>query len=588
MKWTVERQKMSVRIPWDKYEAAIILEQYLKVQKKDISRKKAAEHVSCVLRKMATNKGLIIDEKYRNYNGIMMQFMNLEFIMSNGSKGLSSASKIFKYIVGLYTNNIDEYNNVLDIAYSYVEGLVRDKESSVKEVLLNKFPFGIRVESPIEIMRFKSFYKELYKKDIEESDDEIKLLIKKVGFDYEGKVFIVDEKIDELLKEELDGVISRGLTVVYYEILFEKNETCLYDAKIVSSQMLKQYMVEKFNQFIYKASYMLCTSEKMTEIDSLKRDICSVWGDNKLQTYNELKLKMQYVPVEKIKFVLSSCSMFIWNSNETYTYTGSFSISEDRKKTILKIVEEKCKEDGYCNLDEINLDELKSDYYELSDNAIIGLIYEVCLSDKFVKNNKVVRFANNGLDANDRLIDYCKNKSQCSEQELFTQWKMYTGSNGKVKPLEIGYQVMIRVDENLFVSDEQLHFDVETIDGLLDNIIKQEEIGMKEIFSFSLFPHCGFSWNLYILESYCRKYSEKYKYIALNANSQNAGAIVKRNNNKSYLEVMIDAVAHAPISLNKDVILQYLVKTGYLSRCQFSEIETLKKRAQMIREGSTK
>ena len=74
MKWTVERQKMSVRIPWDKYEAAIILEQYLKVQKKDISRKKAAEHVSCVLRKMATNKGLIIDEKYRNYNDAIYEF----------------------------------------------------------------------------------------------------------------------------------------------------------------------------------------------------------------------------------------------------------------------------------------------------------------------------------------------------------------------------------------------------------------------------------------------------------------------------------------------------------------------------------
>mgnify|MGYP004536775433 CR=1 FL=1 len=57
-------------ILWDKYEAAILLEAVLRIENKEESKNDAIERVSKQLRSMANNRGLSIDDTYRNTNGI--------------------------------------------------------------------------------------------------------------------------------------------------------------------------------------------------------------------------------------------------------------------------------------------------------------------------------------------------------------------------------------------------------------------------------------------------------------------------------------------------------------------------------------
>lgn len=57
-------------ILWDKYEAAILLEAVLRIENKEESKNDAIERVSRQLRSMANNRGLSIDDTYRNTNGI--------------------------------------------------------------------------------------------------------------------------------------------------------------------------------------------------------------------------------------------------------------------------------------------------------------------------------------------------------------------------------------------------------------------------------------------------------------------------------------------------------------------------------------
>lgn len=61
---------MAERIMWDKYEAAILLEAVLKIENNSESKGNAIERVSRQLRSMAQNRGLSIDDTYRNTNGI--------------------------------------------------------------------------------------------------------------------------------------------------------------------------------------------------------------------------------------------------------------------------------------------------------------------------------------------------------------------------------------------------------------------------------------------------------------------------------------------------------------------------------------
>lgn len=67
---------MALRIPWDKQETALLIDTYLRVKNKELSRQEAVKEVSALLTQRAVLSGIEIDEKFRNENGISMQMRN--------------------------------------------------------------------------------------------------------------------------------------------------------------------------------------------------------------------------------------------------------------------------------------------------------------------------------------------------------------------------------------------------------------------------------------------------------------------------------------------------------------------------------
>ena len=55
---------------WDIYEAAVLLDGYLKALQAKQPKAQIVKRVSADLRQMAINRGLEIDDIYRNENGI--------------------------------------------------------------------------------------------------------------------------------------------------------------------------------------------------------------------------------------------------------------------------------------------------------------------------------------------------------------------------------------------------------------------------------------------------------------------------------------------------------------------------------------
>lgn len=63
---------------WDKYEAAILLEGFLASMKGELTRSNAIKSVSRDLKAMALNRGMDINDVYRNANGISFQMKSME------------------------------------------------------------------------------------------------------------------------------------------------------------------------------------------------------------------------------------------------------------------------------------------------------------------------------------------------------------------------------------------------------------------------------------------------------------------------------------------------------------------------------
>lgn len=63
---------------WDIFEAAILLDGFLQTQLRTQSKLKTVKSISLQLRQMAINRGLNINDVYRNENGISYQIKSME------------------------------------------------------------------------------------------------------------------------------------------------------------------------------------------------------------------------------------------------------------------------------------------------------------------------------------------------------------------------------------------------------------------------------------------------------------------------------------------------------------------------------
>lgn len=111
---------MSRKISWDRYEVALLFSSYIRVAEgSDINAE--VTKLSMTLRNLATYRGIQIDKTYRNVNGMKMQLANVQYLFTDGEKGLSGASAIIRQMYELYRTSPTEFQVILDEANRMVE-----------------------------------------------------------------------------------------------------------------------------------------------------------------------------------------------------------------------------------------------------------------------------------------------------------------------------------------------------------------------------------------------------------------------------------------------------------------------------------
>ena len=131
------------KIPWDKYETALLIESYIEIVDKKKKRADVVRDLSATLRKRAINLGLDIDDIFRNQNGISFRLEEIKYLFLDGQKGLSHTSKMFRDTVELYRNSQDDFDRLLVYAKAilvYPEGYKKEYQKMVS--LLSNNPEG--------------------------------------------------------------------------------------------------------------------------------------------------------------------------------------------------------------------------------------------------------------------------------------------------------------------------------------------------------------------------------------------------------------------------------------------------------------
>lgn len=450
------------------------------------------------------------------------------------------------------------------------------------DVLSGHFANGYRLNSPIELERFRSFAKKDLGDEIALPDQELKRSISACGTTYDGKVYAVSEATKKRIKELVNEYFSEGARAIFFGEFYAKNEDWLFEASVVSEDMLINILHELFPKLSFTLTYFGYTDASV--FATLEGEILRVWGDEVLLTYGQLAERLRYIPIERIKSALGQNGEFIWSSVETFSHVSRIEITKQERDIIRETAVQECNADGYASITALPLLEIQRRNYELSVTALHNAVYRICLSDEFDKKGKIISRKGDVIEALTIMKVYCRSVDKCSLDDLMTYQNERTGEEQRSIAIEAGNTVLVRVDKNTYVADRYVHFNADIIDQAI-GLVVGDYLPLKSFTTFGAFPDCGQTWNLFLLESYCRRFSRKFRFDAPFVNSRNAGAVIRQSCGMDYTEIMADAVANnSDVPLTGAVVAKFLFESGYTGSSTTAKVAKIIHKAKTMRE----
>ena len=498
-------------------------------------------------------------------------------------------------VMGGFLKNFNEYlhNGVYyisepvtklssEIAINNFEFETTFVEKSIK-ILTDRYNNGFRVDSFIEISRFRRFITDDLGDEFYLSDDELKHLIISCGMFFEGKVYIVSPQTKKHINGLVEDYFNSGAKIIFYGEFYAKNEHWLFENSIISEEMLEKVFRQLFPSYIFTQTYFGFMNVSVYR--AIESEILRVWGDDILLSYEQISERLTYIPIKRIKDIIGRNNDFVWNSIGIFSHISRIEITKEEKETICEIAASECSSHGYVSISDMSLEEIKGRNYKLSITAIHNAVYRICLSEMFDKNGKIITRKGDILDALTIMKEYCRTIDKCSLNELLEFEKELTGEIHSWLPMQAGYEIMVRTDENTFVSEKYLDFDVSAIDNAIEYFVNGEYIPLRLITTFAVFPYCGQTWNLFLLESYVRRFSYNFRFETPSVNNKNVGCIVCKHSKLNYDEIMADAISRSNIQLDENEVADFLFKNGYRGNKQKAKITYLIHQATDLRES---
>ena len=473
------------------------------------------------------------------------------------------------------------------------EKKLKDLITNIAKVLAKKyFPKKLKLDY-VGLERFKVFYQREIGEEfpLKDKEDNILKTFIRLFDNYskdENNFCIIDRNLFEKFLWEIASfnlqINTPTYSIFYYYPLYNNYREMLNQAGITNEEMMIDLIKKYFPSLIYRKDYFVFFRgydriSSSDEIALIENKICSLKYPylNSIVKVEELVKdnEMQFVPAEVIEKSLKNGIFYIKNRADEYILKDYFNITDEQKERLIETVNWICERYTQASFDKIDvIDELKKENDQFSDIAFRDIIFEI-LGDNYEKQGQNIVRKGQSEAFSAFLRNYLKDCEHTTLGELQELAKQREGKMETKRILDVVLNVMVRINANDFVADKFLDFDIERTDEILDTIIKEDFIGIKEVSSTQfeiLFPPLSkYKWNTFLLESYCRRFSKKYKFYVPTANSKGVGAILKKEieikNNDDYYNLMARAVLREKnVEIAEDDIGDFLVKkAGYIS-----------------------
>lgn len=456
-------------------------------------------------------------------------------------------------------------------------------------VLENHFKKGFRLESPLEIRKFRRYYSAIHNAELTDTDDVISDTIKKLCIIYDGKAFLPAVMLSEELKQRLlhyiDKCFAEGKTAIYYQAIYTEFAEEFLDYHIYDAEMLKAYLTYIADGRFYINRSSISKQANVT-LDPLSEIRSCLQGYGRPVEYEELFAALPHLPQSKVKSILASNGEFVNNGHGAYFHESVIALSEEELDNIADIIAYTIEGKEFMGGNEL-YDAIKAKYPYIIENNQAYSVYgfrdalKYKLGDRFSFKGNIISRAGQELSMADVFANYAKHHDSFTLTEL----QSMATELATVIYFDSVYENCLRVSREQFVSKSHAQFTVPDTDAAIDRVCTGNYISIQDVTNFGTFPYAGFPWNGYLLEHYVAEYSRKYMLLHSNYNgTECAGAIVKRSAGiQTFDDFIVDLLANNDVELKKAPALQFLSDNGYLARRRYGNIEALLIRANAQR-----
>lgn len=481
--------------------------------------------------------------------------------------------------------------SVLSVATSSVDPPVRERYTAV---LAENFVDGFRPSKAIDRNRFRMYYSDMFGQELTEEDEQLVCTLMKVGTLRDERIFVKDETEQKDLLEEINDTIMEafkgGASCIYLDCLFAKFQEQL-------AETLHIYNVDSLESILFSSrkrnyskryNYLFGYSKEPAPA----RDVVAYMENSHLPvTYSEIENGLWYIPLDKIKNTLVTTPGIVNVASEAYLYAPNLPVSGRELQQIAELIRHALLQRSYIS--DVELMHLIEEHcpsvlMNTPDYPMWGLRNALAylLREQFSFRGAIISDRNEEISMAEVFSDFCRRSEHITVDEL----RNFAGELNTVIYWDSVYGEMVRVNQNEFVRRDQITFDIEQTDSVLDSLIQSAYTPIKTINLFLHFPAIDVPWNHFVLESYVANYSRKFRLLHASYTATDCyGAIVRQESGISdYRTLIVEVLAKNTGWKNKNDALQLLVDRGYQQRRSYSDIEKVMQEAKARRSAPKK
>lgn len=440
---------------------------------------------------------------------------------------------------------------------------MKDTARKIISIIKENFSNGIR-DDFIDVNKLLKIFLDKYPNE-NISREFIFEVIRSIGIKNGTRFYFISESDIERIILVFEAVLEK-YSIAYYSAVYEKHKDFFLKLNIFSPEVLKKILQRNDGENFYFDEF--CTSNRMARLDY---EISKIFMESDISwSIADLKNIFPYVPEEKILIVLNT-EKYLQTATGKYFSVSKIKFNREEIFTAAKKISAVLEEKDFAAPEDYDLFLNFSLNPEIDEKVLLELIYKKFFADKFVmRGKKLLNKADKKIKnfVKDSVEKFLSARDEISFDELLNYCNRISNTHGTDKILNHCFKFMVRVDENLFVKNALINFDVAGIDDALTPFVQDKIISIRAVTSFTGFPPLnGYSWNLFLLESFLRKYSQKFTYNAPSTNNLHIGAIYPKSMNfKNYLDVQVAVIIQENIPPEKSAVENFLVEQGFRAK----------------------